>query len=82
MGENKQFMKLNKSIIGDSLYNRVEEEEATLEDEDEIEEQDLQRNVDKYKVTFQPQYSTPKGPIVESPTRHAPSIEGLPIMNM
>ncbi|KAK5839449.1 hypothetical protein PVK06_008241 [Gossypium arboreum] len=38
MGENEKIMKPNKSIIGYSLYNRVEEKEPTLEDEDEIEE--------------------------------------------
>lgn len=37
-------------------------------------EKDLVREVDDYEVTFQSQYSTPKKPIIRSPTCHAPSI--------
>ncbi|KAH1031254.1 hypothetical protein J1N35_043428 [Gossypium stocksii] len=46
-----------------------EEEEATLENESE---QELPREEDDYEAAFQPQYSTPKGPVIPSPTHHAP----------
>ncbi|KAH1073447.1 hypothetical protein J1N35_025775 [Gossypium stocksii] len=52
-------------------HHEDEEEEATLENESE---KDLPIEEDNYEVAFQTQYSTPKGPVIQSPTRHAPSM--------
>lgn len=38
--------------------------------------QDPLRIEDEYEAAFQPQYSTPKGPVNRSPTSHAPSTGG------
>ncbi|MBA0704953.1 hypothetical protein Golax_017174, partial [Gossypium laxum] len=46
--------------------------EGGEEEEDEAPKQDFQRD----EAAFQPQYSTPKGPIIRSPTRHASSMGG------
>ncbi|MBA0562763.1 hypothetical protein Golob_007786 [Gossypium lobatum] len=90
MGNNEKFMKATRSIIWDSLYTQVlnylldtfgqlhthhedEEEEPTSENESE---QDLPSEEDNYEVAFQPQYSTPKGPVIQSPTHRAPSMGG------
>lgn len=57
-------------------YHGAEEEEGHSEDEDEMEEQDVQRSVDDYEATFEPQYATPKGPIVRSLTQHTTLTDG------
>ncbi|MBA0861495.1 hypothetical protein Goshw_028450 [Gossypium schwendimanii] len=54
----------------DKEQNNNEEEENK-----EATEQEFLNGVDDdYEVTFQPQYSTPKGLIIRSPTRHTQSL--------
>ncbi|MBA0805059.1 hypothetical protein Gohar_004604 [Gossypium harknessii] len=90
MCKNEKFMKATRSIIRDSLYTQAlnyppdtfgqmhthhedEEEEPTLENESE---KDLPSEEDNYEAAFQPQYSTPKGLVIQSLTHHAPSMGG------
>ncbi|KAK5820029.1 hypothetical protein PVK06_025073 [Gossypium arboreum] len=51
-----------------------QDEGANLEEEGVA--QEYPRTEDEYEVTFQPQFSTPKGPVIRSPTYQAPSMSG------
>ncbi|MBA0823618.1 hypothetical protein Goarm_020336 [Gossypium armourianum] len=51
--------------------DKVEEEKVTSENEDEGDKHNLSRDDDNYEAAFQPQHSTPKRPVIRSPTHLA-----------
>lgn len=56
--------------------NRAKKEKATSEHEGKGNEHNLPKDVDDYKTTFQLQFYTPKGPVIQSPTYLAPTTGG------
>ncbi|MBA0613309.1 hypothetical protein Godav_013768 [Gossypium davidsonii] len=89
MENHKQFMKPTKILIRDSLepnylpnldisesfntgFDKIRNERGG-EEEDQALKQDFQSDADDYETAFQLQCSIPKGPIIRSPTQHAPS---------